>query len=297
MNIQRNIVLVAALLLCTINTPLQAANPKIRIDTNLGKIDVELFQDKAPATVANILQYVDSGFYSNTIFHRVIGNFMIQGGGYDPDYKKKTTNTPVQNEAYNGLKNLKGTLAMARTSAPHSASSQFFINVRDNGFLDFEIAPYGPMNTVRQGQLGIKDDASGRITTTNCRGQRITRNTLEQAQQAGASDNQGYVCLMQAVLNDNSYSLDSALKNCLAQVDSLKQSGEIGPDQTCSDYVSNRHQSLSLVHVRWGYTVFGRVINGYDVVETIENTETGPAGPFRKDAPREPVIIQSIERI
>ncbi|MCW8963188.1 MAG: peptidylprolyl isomerase [Gammaproteobacteria bacterium] len=102
---------------------------------------------------------------------------------------------------------------------------------------------------------------------------------------------------MRAILNDNSYSLDSELKRCLAQIDTLKQSGTLGKDQTCSDYVNNRHQGIKLVHLRWGYAVFGKVTRGYDVVEAIENTETGPVFPFRQDAPKEPVIIQSIERI
>jgi cyclophilin family peptidyl-prolyl cis-trans isomerase len=297
MKIQRILLILAALLLHAMSTPLLAANPQVRISTSLGAIDVELFEDMAPVTVANILQYVDSGFYSNTLFHRVIGKFMIQGGGFDSDYKKKVTGNPIPNEAYNGLKNQKGTLAMARTSNPHSASSQFFINVNDNEFLDFEIAPYGPLNTVRQSQLGIQDVDSGRIATTNCRGQRITRDSLKQAQDSGATDKQGYVCLMQAILGDNDYSLDSELKSCLTQLETLKQSGKISQDQTCSDYVNNRHKALKLVHVRWGYTVFGKVSKGYDVVEKIESSETGPAGPFRKDAPKEPVIILSIDRI
>ena len=134
-----------------------AANPKVRITTNLGIIEAELYQDKSPLTVQNFLQYIDRGFYSEVLFHRVISNFMIQGGGYTPDYQAKDKGEPIQNESYNGLKNLKGTLAMARTSRPHTASSQFFINTRDNSFLDFEMAPYGPLNTVRQSQLGIRD--------------------------------------------------------------------------------------------------------------------------------------------
>jgi len=277
--------------------PLQAANPQIRITSDLGVIDVELFADKAPQTVSNILEYVDNDFYTDTIFHRVIDNFMIQGGGYTTDYQKKATNKMIQNEAYNGLKNQKGTLAMARTSAPHSASAQFFINVGDNQFLDFEIAPYGPLNTVRQSQLGIQDPSSGRIATTNCRGQKITRDTLKQAQKSADSEDRGYICLMRAIMNDNTYSLDSELKSCLSVIDTLKQSGKLGKDQTCSDYINNRHMAIKLVHVRWGYTVFGKVTHGYEVVEKIKALETGPAGPFRQNAPKEPVIIQSIKRI
>ena len=274
-----------------------AANPQIRITTNKGIIEAELYADKAPGTVASILKYVDAGFYSNVIFHRVIPNFMIQGGGYTTDYQKKPANPPVANEAYNGLKNLKGTLAMARTSDPHSASSQFFINTRDNSFLDFEIAPHAGLNTVRASQFGVQDPASGRIATTDCRGRRITRNTLDEASAAGTTDDKGFVCLMRAILQDNQYSLDDEIKQCLTQIDSLKQAGKMETDQTCSDYINARHSALKLVHVRWGYAVFGRVTRGYDVVETIENTPTGPGGPFRKDAPVEQVIIQSVERI
>jgi len=284
------------LLLC-LSGPLSAANPQIRITTNHGAIDVELYADKAPATVNNILAYVDSGFYTDTLYHRVIPGFMIQGGGYTADYKKKKTQAAIQNEAYNGLKNRRGTLAMARTGDPHSASSQFFINVSDNQFLDFEIAPYGPLNTVRQSQLGIKDAHSGRISTKDCRGKRITRNSLKQAQESGNNENKGYVCLMRAILNDDTYSLDSELKSCLSQIETLKQSGKLGNDQTCSDYINMKHQAIKLVHVRWGYTVFGKVINGYDIVEAIEKVQTGPAGAFRKDAPKDQVIIQSIQRI
>lgn len=297
MKVSRLIVLFTSYLLLCTSTALYAANPQIRITTNLGVIDVELYADKAPQTVKNILEYVDHDFYTDTVFHRVIDNFMIQGGGYTTDYQKKATNTMIQNEAYNGLKNQKGTLAMARTSAPHSASSQFFINVRDNQFLDFELAPYGPLNTVRQSQLGIQDPSSGRIATTNCRGKRITRDSLKEAQKTADSEDGGYICLMRAIMNDNTYSLDGELKSCLSVIDTLKQSGKLGKDQTCSDYVNNRHKAIKLVHVRWGYTVFGKVTRGYAVVEKIEGSETGPAGPFRQNAPKEPVIIQSIKRI
>jgi peptidyl-prolyl cis-trans isomerase B (cyclophilin B) len=108
----------------------------IKLHTNHGVITVELFEDKAPATTANFKEYVKSGHYDGTIFHRVIGNFMIQGGGFEPGMKQKPTNKPIKNEANNGLSNKVGTLAMARTSDPHSASAQFFINVADNGFLN-----------------------------------------------------------------------------------------------------------------------------------------------------------------
>jgi peptidyl-prolyl cis-trans isomerase B (cyclophilin B) len=109
----------------------------VLITTNMGNITVELDADKAPKTVANFLDYVAKGHYTNTIFHRVIGNFMIQGGGFDPSLKQKPADQQVENEAKNGLKNEPYTLAMARTSDPHSASAQFFINTVNNSFLDY----------------------------------------------------------------------------------------------------------------------------------------------------------------
>jgi cyclophilin family peptidyl-prolyl cis-trans isomerase len=110
----------------------QPANPKVLIETSKGNITVELFAGNAPASTANFLKYVNAGFYNGTVFHRVIPGFMIQGGGMLPDMTEKTRGEPIQNEASNGLKNLRGTLAMARTGEPHSATSQFFINVADN---------------------------------------------------------------------------------------------------------------------------------------------------------------------
>lgn len=111
-------------------------NPQVIIDTSMGEIEVELFSTEAPVTVENFLKYVDNKFYDGTIFHRVINNFMIQGGGMDEKLQEKKTRPPIKNEATNKLKNVTGTLAMARTSDPHSASSQFFINVNDNDSLD-----------------------------------------------------------------------------------------------------------------------------------------------------------------
>ena len=108
----------------------------IRLHTNHGVIALELNDAKAPETVKNFVSYVESGHYSNTVFHRVIDGFMIQGGGFEPDMKQKPTQAPVENEANNGLKNDRYTIAMARTSDPHSASAQFFINVGDNDFLN-----------------------------------------------------------------------------------------------------------------------------------------------------------------
>lgn len=107
------------------------------LTTNHGNITIELDAEKAPKTVENFLAYVNSGHYAGTIFHRVIDGFMIQGGGFEPGMKQKPTNAPVENEAKNGLKNAPYTLAMARTSDPHSASAQFFINIKSNDFLDY----------------------------------------------------------------------------------------------------------------------------------------------------------------
>lgn len=163
-----------------------AANPQVELKTNKGTIAIELYPDKAPATVENFLRYVKAGFYDGTIFHRVIPGFMIQGGGYTPAYDRKPTERPVKNEADNRLKNETGTVAMARTNDPHSATSQFFINVADNAFLDFS-----------------------------------------------SPTPRGY-----------------------------------------------------------GYTVFGKVVTGMDVVSQIAKVPTGSAGPFRKDVPVDMVVIE-----
>ncbi|KAA0924240.1 peptidyl-prolyl cis-trans isomerase [Psychrobacter sp. ANT_H56B] len=110
--------------------------PLVELETSMGNITIELNEEKAPKTVENFLNYVKSGHYDGTIFHRIIDGFMIQGGGMDADMNEKATNKPVENEADNGLKNDAGTIAMARTQDPHSATSQFFVNVKDNDFLN-----------------------------------------------------------------------------------------------------------------------------------------------------------------
>lgn len=136
------------------------ANPQVSMETSLGTIEIELYQDKAPETVANFLKYVDEGFYSGTIFHRVIDGFMIQGGGFDEKMSQKKTHEKIKNEAKNGLKNDRGTLAMARTNEVNSATAQFFINVRNNDFLnhknDMEYG-YAVFGKVTKGK-----DASGK---------------------------------------------------------------------------------------------------------------------------------------
>jgi peptidyl-prolyl cis-trans isomerase B (cyclophilin B) len=146
----------------------------VRIITNKGNITVELDEAKAPKTVANFLDYVNNGHYNNTIFHRVIKDFMIQGGGFEPNMQQKPASATVENEAKNGLKNDKYTIAMARTSAPHSAGAQFFINTKNNAFLDYPgqdgwgYAVFGKvtdgtdvvdqMNTVKTSRSGMHSD-------------------------------------------------------------------------------------------------------------------------------------------
>ena len=130
----KNLFLVSLLLSASISA---FAAPSVEFQTNQGNFTVELYPDKAPKTVANFLQYVKDGFYENTIFHRVISHFMIQGGGFERDLSEKNTRAPISNEAGNGLLNQTGTIAMARTADPDSATAQFFVNLFDNQFLDY----------------------------------------------------------------------------------------------------------------------------------------------------------------
>lgn len=146
---------------------------KVLMTTNRGDIEIELFDDKAPISVKNFLEYTNSGFYNDTIFHRVIADFMIQGGGFTIDMDKKDTYDSIQNEAQNGLLNERGTLAMARTMVPHSATSQFFINLKDNDFLNFSSESpqgwgYAVFGKVTQG-LEVVDEI-GRVETFTSRG-------------------------------------------------------------------------------------------------------------------------------
>ncbi|MBK9702240.1 MAG: peptidylprolyl isomerase [Betaproteobacteria bacterium] len=181
--------LLSAVLFGAFSLAASAANPQVEFDTTAGRIRVELYPDAAPKTVANFIDYVKARHYDGTQFHRVIAGFMIQGGGFTADFMQKPTRPPVVNEAEQaakaGLRNVPGTLAMARTSDPHSASAQFFINVKDNAFLNFR-----------------------------------------------SPDPQGY-----------------------------------------------------------GYTVFGKVVEGMDVVNKIAVTPTGAGGPFPKDVPVEKIIV------
>ena len=191
MKLKKLLLSIAALALSFQIQLAQAANPKVKVETSKGTMVFELYPEKAPKTVANFLDYVNAGSYDGTIFHRVIKNFMNQGGGFTADYKKVDTRDPVQNEADNGLKNLKYTIAMARTSAPHSASNQFFINTADNAFLD--------------------------------------------------------------------------------------------------------HSGKSMSG--WGYTVFGKVVEGENIAGAISRVPTGSGGPFSTDVPVTPITIQKMTEI
>ncbi|MEY3798253.1 MAG: hypothetical protein RLZZ434_319 [Pseudomonadota bacterium] len=145
-----------------LSAPLWAANPLVTVETNRGDFVVELYPEKAPKTVANFMQYVDSGYYKETIFHRVINRFMIQGGGFNADMTEKPSLAPIVNEAANGLKNEPGTLAMARTSDPDSATSQFFINLENNVPLNYqgndpELIGYCVFGRVLKGMDVVRD--------------------------------------------------------------------------------------------------------------------------------------------
>jgi cyclophilin family peptidyl-prolyl cis-trans isomerase len=179
--------LLSALFGLFLSFQVQAANiERVRVTTSLGSFVIEMQRDRAPLTVENFLYYVKSGYYSNTLFHRVISGFVVQGGGVGLDYKAKPTQKTIANEAGNGLKNLRGTVGLARASGPHSGDCQFYLNVADNADLD-------PLPT------------------------------------------------------------------------------------------------------RWGYAVFGKVIEGMEVVDRISVSPTGAAGPFKQDAPLQPVVIQKVE--
>jgi peptidyl-prolyl cis-trans isomerase A (cyclophilin A) len=219
MTLNRRRLALAGLVLLSAATQAWAQNlPRVKFTTTQGEVVVELFADKAPKTVANFLQYVNDKHYDGTIFHRVINNFMVQGGGYDSQYREKATRAPVRHEGREALeaggpRNVVGTLAMARTNDPHSATAQFFINVKDNGFLD--PTPIPPGDPVARFEYG------GR-TYNN-----VPRANLENSPQL------------------------------------------------------------------FGYTVFGRVVSGMEVVDRIKSLPTGSGGPFPTDVPRTPVIIQS----
>lgn len=153
----------ALIVCCQVGAADRAADPRVELKTSLGSIVVELNADKAPLSVENFLQYVKDGHYDGTIFHRVIPGFMIQGGGFSTDFKQKPTRKPVRNEATNGLKNTIGTVAMARTSDPHSATAQFFINVANNVPLDFRFPTQEGYGYTVFGKVVTGMDVVGRI--------------------------------------------------------------------------------------------------------------------------------------
>ena len=146
-------------------TVLTMAMTRVLMKTILGDMTLELDGDKAPATVANFLEYAQSGHYDGTIFHRVINNFMVQGGGFDTDMGQKSANDPIQNEANNGLKNDRGTIAMARTMDPHSATAQFFLNVKDNDFLNHSGKNMQGWGYTVFGKVTAGDDVLDKIRT------------------------------------------------------------------------------------------------------------------------------------
>ena len=192
--------------------------PKVKFSTSAGDFVVEVYPDKAPKTVENFLQYVKDKHYDGTVFHRVIDNFMVQGGGYDAKYAEKKTRPPVVHEgrealAKGGAKNVVGTLAMARTNDPNSASAQFFINVKDNAFLDPTVIP--------PGDPVPKFEYQGRI------------------------------------------------------------------------YENTPRANLVNAPQLYGYTVFGKVVSGMDVVNKMKSTPTGAGGPFPSDVPKTPILINS----
>lgn len=158
----------AASLLAGFALATAAANPVVEMETSAGSISIELYPEKAPGTVENFLTYAREGFYSGTVFHRVIDGFMIQGGGFDASMKEKTTREPIKNEAKNGLQNKTGAIAMARTRDPHSASAQFFINLVDNPSLDhpsFDGWGYAVFGQVTKGMEVVRQIGKVRTTT------------------------------------------------------------------------------------------------------------------------------------
>ncbi len=167
-------------LLFLVCSAVQAETVAVVLKTSKGDITLELDAEKAPLSVQNFLAYVDAGFYDGTIFHRVIPDFMIQGGGLDPDMTKKVTRDPVQNEAKNGLKNLRGTIAMARTQDPHSATAQFFINHKDNANLDypsFDGWGYAVFGRVTDG-MDVVDAIAASPTTTRAGRRDVPQETI-----------------------------------------------------------------------------------------------------------------------
>ena len=167
-------ILISIVVVCAVSVSAIAGdNPRVALETSKGKIVLELYADSTPQTVKNFLAYVDAGYYDGTIFHRVIPDFMIQGGGFTAEMKKKDTQPAIQNEADNGVRNERGTIAMARTQDPHSATAQFFINTKDNDFLNHKGKTpqgwgYAAFGRVVEG-MGVVDAISKSKTVTRGR--------------------------------------------------------------------------------------------------------------------------------
>jgi peptidyl-prolyl cis-trans isomerase B (cyclophilin B) len=184
MKIKLIVVLAAFITLATAGVSMAAdGNPKVEMETSKGKFVIELFPEKAPETVKNFLNYVDTKFYDGTIFHRVIPNFMIQGGGFTSDMKQKSAGAPIKNEADNGLKNERGTIAMARTGDPHSATAQFFINAVNNDFLNHKSKTQQGWGYVVFGKvitgMDVVDAISAAKTVTRGRFRDVPAETIE----------------------------------------------------------------------------------------------------------------------
>jgi len=184
MKIKLFVVLAALVALAAAGVSMAAdGNPKVEMETSKGKFVIELFPEKAPETVKNFLNYVDTKFYDGTIFHRVIPNFMIQGGGFTSDMKQKSAGAPIKNEADNGLKNERGTIAMARTGDPHSATAQFFINAVNNDFLNHKSKTQQGWGYVVFGKvitgMDVVDAISAAKTVTRGRFRDVPAETIE----------------------------------------------------------------------------------------------------------------------
>ena len=184
MKIKLTVVLAAFITLATAGVSMAAdGNPKVEMETSKGKFVIELFPEKAPETEKNFLNYVDTKFYDGTIFHRVIPNFMIQGGGFTSDMKQKSAGAPIKNEADNGLKNERGTIAMARTGDPHSATAQFFINAINNDFLNHKSKTQQGWGYVVFGKvisgMDVVDAISAAKTVTRGRFRDVPAETIE----------------------------------------------------------------------------------------------------------------------
>ena len=239
--------------------------PVVELDTSMGAIVIELNEEKAPKTVENFLNYVKSGQYEGTIFHRIIDGFMIQGGGMDEQMNEKPTKRPVENEADNGLKNDKGTIAMARTQDPHSATSQFFVNVKDNDFLN-----HTGKNAQGWGYTVFGKVTSGMDEQMN---EKPTKRPVENEADNGLKNDKGTIAMART---QDPHSATSQFFVNVKDNDFLNHTGKNAQG--------------------WGYTVFGKVTSGMDVIEKMRGVPTGRFG-MHADVPKTPVTINSAKII